>query len=163
MALHSHPAHHSLVFIAHDEEYRERFHELHGVGDDSIWQGSIFMQIGPHFFLSLSYSEAWDESDESINYFNAIRSMLSLFLRTGVARRVEVYRPTEASSLQENRAPSRRLTERQEVILQMIELGDTNAVIATKMGYSESLIRQETIAIYRKLGIEGRKDLDIQR
>jgi len=27
------------------------------------------------------------------------------------------------------------------------------------MGYSESLIRQETIVIYQKLGIDGRKDI----
>ncbi|MFM8844042.1 MAG: hypothetical protein ACKOFJ_07470 [Actinomycetota bacterium] len=31
--------------------------------------------------------------------------------------------------------------------------------IARRMGYSESLIRQETIVIYRKLGVDGRREL----
>jgi hypothetical protein len=30
------------------------------------------------------------------------------------------------------------------------------------MGYSESLIRQETMVIYRKLGIEGRRDINMK-
>ncbi|MEY3318245.1 MAG: Bacterial regulatory protein luxR family, partial [Actinomycetota bacterium] len=41
----------------------------------------------------------------------------------------------------------------------MIKSGSTNQEIASRMGYSESLIRQETIIIYRKLGISGRRDL----
>jgi DNA-binding NarL/FixJ family response regulator len=53
----------------------------------------------------------------------------------------------------------RQLTERQSLILDLIKSGMTNIAIAHKMGYSESLIRQETMAIYQKLGIDGRKDL----
>lgn len=41
----------------------------------------------------------------------------------------------------------------------MIKEQKTNAAIASELGYSESLIRQETIIIYRKLGVSGRKDL----
>ncbi|NCV35144.1 MAG: hypothetical protein EBW66_06130 [Actinobacteria bacterium] len=48
------------------------------------------------------------------------------------------------------------------MILKMIQSGDTNQIIAERMGYSESLIRQETILIYRKLGISGRRDLVIE-
>ncbi|NDA41882.1 MAG: hypothetical protein EBX85_04600, partial [Actinobacteria bacterium] len=40
------------------------------------------------------------------------------------------------------------LTERQRLILQMISDGRTNGDIADLLGYSESLIRQETIRIY---------------
>jgi DNA-binding CsgD family transcriptional regulator len=43
----------------------------------------------------------------------------------------------------------------------MIQAGHTNQLIAVRMGYSESLIRQETISIYRKLKISGRRDLEI--
>ena len=43
----------------------------------------------------------------------------------------------------------------------MVKAGQTNRAIADRLGYSESLIRLETIAIYRKLGIEGRRDLQI--
>ena len=47
------------------------------------------------------------------------------------------------------------------MILEMIQAGDTNLTIALRMGYSESLIRQESVLIYRKLGIKGRVDLGV--
>ena len=52
-----------------------------------------------------------------------------------------------------------KLSERQELILEMIKDGMTNSSIANRMGYSESLIRQESMAIYQKLGVDGRRDL----
>ncbi len=51
------------------------------------------------------------------------------------------------------------LTARQEEILKMIRLGETNEAIAEKIGYSASLVKQETMLIYSKLGISGRRDL----
>jgi DNA-binding NarL/FixJ family response regulator len=57
--------------------------------------------------------------------------------------------------LQDYREP---LSERQELILKMISEGRTNAAIADVLGYSESLIRQETIRIYAKLGCSGRNE-----
>lgn len=57
--------------------------------------------------------------------------------------------------LQDYREP---LTERQNLILKMISEGRTNAAIADVLGYSESLIRQETIRIYAKLGCSGRNE-----
>jgi len=37
--------------------------------------------------------------------------------------------------------------------------GLTNEDIATKIGYSSSLVKQETMLIFSKLGISGRRDL----
>ncbi|MFM8328976.1 MAG: helix-turn-helix transcriptional regulator, partial [Actinomycetales bacterium] len=51
------------------------------------------------------------------------------------------------------------ITERQRRIIELIKEGRTNSSTASILGYSESLIRQETIVIYRKLGINGRNDL----
>jgi DNA-binding CsgD family transcriptional regulator len=53
---------------------------------------------------------------------------------------------------------SGELTERQLLILQMISEGRTNADIADLLGYSESLVRQETIRIYSKLNCTGRAE-----
>jgi DNA-binding CsgD family transcriptional regulator len=50
------------------------------------------------------------------------------------------------------------LTERQEVILKLISEGRTNGDIADILGYSESLIRQETIRIYAILKCNGRQE-----
>ena len=51
------------------------------------------------------------------------------------------------------------MSERQIVILKMIERGLTNAEIAKEVGYSESLVRQETVHIFRKLKVTGRKQI----
>jgi DNA-binding CsgD family transcriptional regulator len=55
------------------------------------------------------------------------------------------------------------LSERQLVIAGFLERGFNNAQIALEIGYSESLIRQETVAIYRKLEVTGRKALQLIR
>lgn len=51
------------------------------------------------------------------------------------------------------------LTPRQWIVLGAIKRGLTNPVIAKELEFSESLIRQETVQIYRKLGVSGRKEL----
>jgi len=62
------------------------------------------------------------------------------------------------SKIKESRMGA-KLSEQQELILEMIKDGMTNSSIANRMGYSESLIRQESMAIYQKLGVDGRRDL----
>jgi DNA-binding CsgD family transcriptional regulator len=54
---------------------------------------------------------------------------------------------------------SESLSSREKRIVELIREGKTNPEIATELGYSESLIRQETVSIYRKLGVNGRKEL----
>jgi DNA-binding CsgD family transcriptional regulator len=160
-----HPSHHSLVFIEHDREYRRGFKTNYGVADGSNWKCTILMAISPRHIASLTLHTMASDNVNDVNYFNAIRSMLSLFMKS---HKEQVVKSSDGklavtTESQERETNSTRLTERQEIILRMIELGDTNNTIAERMGYSESLIRQETIAIYRKLGISGRKDLDTGR
>lgn len=64
-----------------------------------------------------------------------------------------------SSSEVRKRKESVELTKRQKVIYEMLCKGATNAEIALEIGYSESLVRQETIEIYRMLGVSGRKEL----
>ena len=51
-----------------------------------------------------------------------------------------------------------QLTERQLTVLRHLALGLTNRQIAMRMGFSESTIRQETMAIYAFFGVRGRKE-----
>jgi DNA-binding CsgD family transcriptional regulator len=51
------------------------------------------------------------------------------------------------------------LSKRQEVILKLILKGLTNIQIGEEIGFSESLVRQESIAIYSALKVSGRKEL----
>ncbi len=51
-----------------------------------------------------------------------------------------------------------KLTPRQKKILEMLIEKKTNKEIADVLIYSVSTIKQETIAIYNKLGLRGRED-----
>jgi DNA-binding NarL/FixJ family response regulator len=51
------------------------------------------------------------------------------------------------------------LTSRQWIIAQAMQRGLTNPAIAEELGFSESLVRQESMRIYQKLKIKGRKEL----
>jgi DNA-binding NarL/FixJ family response regulator len=51
-----------------------------------------------------------------------------------------------------------KLTLRQKKILEMLIAKKTNQEIADELIYSVSTIKQETIAIYEKLGLRGRED-----
>lgn len=50
------------------------------------------------------------------------------------------------------------LTPRQLQILELLAAGMTNPQIASRIGFSDSTVRQETMAIYRFLGADGRRD-----
>jgi DNA-binding CsgD family transcriptional regulator len=50
------------------------------------------------------------------------------------------------------------LSSRQQIVLEMIAQGSTNAKIADALGLSESTIRQETVKIYRKLAVPNRTE-----
>jgi DNA-binding CsgD family transcriptional regulator len=55
--------------------------------------------------------------------------------------------------------PRRELTPRQELISDLLVKGFSNPYIAQEIGYSESLVRQETIIIYAAMRVSGRKEL----
>ena len=63
------------------------------------------------------------------------------------------------SNGQPSRPTSLTLSPRQWTILAAIRKGRTNLEIAIELGFSESLIRQETVQLYRKLGVTGRKEI----
>ena len=96
-----------------------------------------------------------DESDELIYFARAVGAMIALHFQ-----KVPIY---DSSRGKKNKKGSRHqnldLTERQKVVHQLMLKGFTNAQIASELGYSESLIRQETIQIFRVLGVSGRKEI----
>lgn len=53
---------------------------------------------------------------------------------------------------------SHSLTSRQLRVLELMAIGKTNIAIAEIIGYSESTVRQETMAIFRILGVHDRND-----
>lgn len=67
---------------------------------------------------------------------------------------------TPNGSRDAHRAPKsdEPLTERQIAILHMLAKGMTNPQIAARIGFSDSTVRQETMHIYRYLGVAGRRE-----
>lgn len=53
---------------------------------------------------------------------------------------------------------SNDLTPRQIEILNLMAAGKTNPAIARSLGYSESTVRQESMAIYKSLQVSGRDE-----
>jgi DNA-binding NarL/FixJ family response regulator len=87
------------------------------------------------------------------SYFEAIRSLFTVYESSLELRTLSTSRELlSGSELQP-------LTQRQEKILELLRSGKTNKSIANEIGYSESLVRHETMIIYKKLRVEGRHEL----
>lgn len=103
--------------------------------------------------LQIHFSESFDSDgiSETLDDLSGLIGLYLVFqnLNHGSAY-TEMKQPTHSSL--EN------LTDRQMQILQLLAQGMTNPQIAARIGYSDSTVRQETMAIYRHLGVSGRRD-----
>ena len=70
---------------------------------------------------------------------------------------VDPFAPEESSPPSTKRRSPDSLSERQLSILGLMAKGLTNAQISKRVGFSESTVRQETMAIYRFFGVGGRR------
>lgn len=148
----------TIRIIEHDATYQRMHKDLVGSDEIPIWKSTVLIPLLPNYFATLSIQVKAKVSSENNDYFNALRAILQLYLNTK-GRTLQLL--NDARKPTKDEVAGVKLTERQELILVLIEDGHTNLAIAEKLGYSESLIRQESIAIYRKLGILGRRDLKI--
>ena len=108
--------------------------------------------------LQLQFAEPV-ERDVVAPIFSATAPTLGLYvsLRTTVQPtvEVEVSRPTARAT---NGQVETELSPRQVRILHLLSEGLTNPQIAARIGFSDSTVRQETMAIYRFLGADGRRE-----
>lgn len=97
--------------------------------------------------------------DDVAPTFTATTPILGLYLslRSSVPTMSEGERPT-SSPRSGNGQVETELTARQLRILHLLAEGLTNPQIAARIGFSDSTVRQETMAIYRFLGADGRRD-----
>ena len=146
----------SVLIRNRDAQYRKDFANLVATSEDEKWKSTIFMPLIPNYAATLSTQIEIPDDEEFRNYFVLLKSLFNLYVhqleRSSHSKRGGNTRTKEQLA-------GNKLTERQSLILDLIKEDLTNLAIADKMGYSESLIRQETIVIYQKLGIDGRKDI----
>ena len=119
----------------------------------SKWKSAVGIPIGANKGYSILFQIDITQYEFALENLKILESLLNAYESL-----VHSALPVESK----NEIFGKSLTKRQEEIVTLIKLGKTNFQIAFDLGYSESLIRQETITIYKKLGISGRKELNIK-
>lgn len=108
----------------------------------------FYLQEAPVGALILYSNESWDE--------NALDDASERILAKWGAFYLETNGLQSRASHSSKVVRENELTSRQLDILSMMASGLTNAQIAKNLLVSESTIRQETVRIYRALGVESR-------
>jgi DNA-binding CsgD family transcriptional regulator len=144
------------IIIDSVEEFFERYPIVHQLGDFSTDWGAVMAWPILPYGVGFSFLQtAPTKSDEFENFLRLVGAVVALYvLGKSDSSPVPEFRSTRS----EKKAPT-NLSPRQKIILEMLSKGATNGEMALEIGYSESLIRQETIEIYRILGVSGRKEL----
>jgi DNA-binding CsgD family transcriptional regulator len=143
-----------VVGILHDEEYQKAFRLATGLSDQTEFQMTVITPISSEFALMIAI-RAHAFNDETRLEYEVLGSILNLYLNLVDQDLWSTNKTRQRRAV----SPGQALTERQELILQLVRERRRNHEIANLLGYSESLIRQETMVIYKKLGISGRKSL----
>ncbi len=119
------------------------------------WKSAIGIPIGSNKGYTILFQIDITQVDGFLTGLEILRSLLETY--DEFANEGKSIKPILVSPLKDT-----PLTERQNQIVKLIENGKTNSQIKLVLGFSESLIRQETIEIYQKLGISGRKALIVK-
>lgn len=128
-----------------------QYSDLPTVKRVSDYRCGVILPVSESRVFGIAFSSSIEEVEKHKDYLEVIRIVLAQYLGR------QKFESKTSSHLRHQGSSS--LTPRQSTIVEMIKEGRTNNSIAAILGYSESLIRQETIIIYRKLGIEGRRDI----
>lgn len=128
-----------------------QFREIPQLDRLTDYQTGIALPLTNEILITLAFVSRQSDVELQREYFEVIQTLLSSYMKKSN------FGKKKQSHMRKEESP--KLTARQSSILEMIKEGRTNISIATILGYSESLIRQETIVIYKKLGVEGRRDL----
>lgn len=141
------------IVWAHSSNVKELFPDFYHFDSYTSWESMVVLPVG----LARVYGFSFPTNHinrEGINiYLDAVTSILKVYesaveIKTSLGSRTFL----DGSEIQP-------LSDRQNSILELIKQGKTNKEIADIIGYSESLVRHETIIIYKKLRVEGRHQL----
>jgi DNA-binding CsgD family transcriptional regulator len=148
-----------ILICTNDEAFKEEFPLMSEFPVRDDWVSGIAIPAYPIGGIALYSSITLELTDSAQVFYVAIGSLLGLY-----ASRLPKALVAVAITVKEQiDLPQVPLSDRQLVIAGLLERGFNNAQIGLEIGYSESLIRQETVAIYRKLQVTGRKALQAIR
>jgi len=136
----------AMIIEKNSPEYYVKYPAIRNQPLPYPWSSQISIPINNQYFMQLGRYAEMAEGDEL--FYKNLQSLMQIY-----------FSKIGKVSLEIGDLHGKPLTARQEEILNMIKLGETNEEIAEKIGYSASLVKQETMLIYSKLGISGRRDL----
>jgi DNA-binding CsgD family transcriptional regulator len=135
-----------IIFEKNTPEYYRDYPAIRLAPLPYPWNSQISIPISSQYFMQCGRYVEISEGDE-LFYQNLQSLMRIYFSRIGKPFR------------EDGNLYGKNLTERQTEILKLMKDGKTNDEIAQTIGFSASLVKQETMLIFSKLGISGRKDL----
>ena len=141
------------IVWARRETVTRDFPDFEHLDKETPWDTSVTLPIGLKFVYGFAFPQDLTTLEDIERYFETVRSIISIYesaleLKNALGSRTFL----EASEIQP-------LSDRQSSILEYLRAGKTNKVIAESIGYSESLVRHETMIIYKKLRVSGRQQL----
>ena len=154
----------SEVIAFNKPELAIRYPEFKTVDERSPWESmAVTPTMGKGLVFVFRMQVILPKGKSTQLYFEAIANLLSFYRKECNQQSFELAAMPKLKATprthNDEELRNRPLTKRQRTILALIQVGLTNSQIANEIGYSESLVRQETILIYSKMGIRGRVDL----
>ncbi len=146
----------SLITVNSPEQMYKEFPAMKAVENlDHDWQSIMAVPIHSYGVYAIT-SYSFTEIDEAHERF--LRTVGQLVI-VAFAKCDLIGADVKKFRKQSPRSAKNVLSVRQEVSLKLILKGLTNNQIGDEIGFSESLVRQESIAIYSALSVSGRKEL----
>jgi DNA-binding CsgD family transcriptional regulator len=135
-----------IIIEVNKPEYYIKYPDIKNSPIPYPWSSQITIPINDQYFMQLGRFVQISEGDEL--FYQNLQSLMQIY-----------FNQIGKVSLEVGDLFGKQLTARQEKILDLMRSGLTNEDIAQKIGFSPSLVKQETMLIFSKLGISGRKDL----
>lgn len=111
--------------------------------------------------LGISFADSIDNAGISNQLWEVFAAAGDVFLTKGWAAEL-IRRPVPTSDFGEDQKfAAATLSEREILVLKQMALGKTNQQIARDLAFSESTIKQDTIRIFKALGVRTRKDASL--
>jgi len=127
-----------------------RFDELKLDTEESISQISIPIIEGELAAL-IHLKGKCEPAERTRPFIHSWKNLMQIWLKAHPDVLDDTEKTINGSKIQE-------LTSRQKIIFEMMLDGSTNNLIAKAIGYSESLVKAESVMIFKALNLSGRKD-----
>jgi DNA-binding CsgD family transcriptional regulator len=135
-----------IIFEENNPEYYLKYPCLKDEPIAHLWSTQVSIPINSHYMMQFGRYAKFQEGDHL--FYQNLQSLFQIyFTRLGKV------------SIGIGDLSGKPLTDRQNEILKRMQDGMTNEEIALAIGYSASLVKQESMLIFSKLGISGRKEL----